>query len=139
MNYLRERVSYLKGLAEGMKLDESSDQGKLLKAIIDVMDDIALAVDDIEEVQEQVSEQIDYMDEDLAEIEDIVFTGDDYIPEDDQDEGIEMDCPHCEETLELSPEELEGEYILCPSCEKKIEVIWECDCDCDCSQNEEEE
>ena len=61
MNYLKERVAYLKGLAEGMQLNDTTNEGKLLKAIIEVLDDVALAVDDIEDVQEQISEQLDDM------------------------------------------------------------------------------
>ena len=34
MGFLRERVSYLKGLCEGMKLDANTNEGKLLTAII---------------------------------------------------------------------------------------------------------
>jgi len=59
MSYIKERVSYLKGLAEGMKIDDSTNEGKLLKAMIEVLDDIALAVEDIEEVQEQLEEQVE--------------------------------------------------------------------------------
>ena len=34
-----EKVAYLKGLMEGMKLDEASDTGKLLKVIADILGD----------------------------------------------------------------------------------------------------
>ena len=33
-----------KGLVEGMQMSELTNEGKLLRAIIDVMDDIALAI-----------------------------------------------------------------------------------------------
>jgi hypothetical protein len=36
MAYLSERVSYIKGLMEGMNLDTATNEGKLFKAIIDV-------------------------------------------------------------------------------------------------------
>ena len=38
---ITEKVSYIKGLAEGLNLDESSKEGKVLLAIIDALDDIA--------------------------------------------------------------------------------------------------
>ena len=37
-----EKVAYLKGLAEGMAIDENSKEGKLLKAITDVLADLAV-------------------------------------------------------------------------------------------------
>ena len=52
---LRERVSY-KGLSEGMKIDENTNEGKLLMAIIDVIDDMFLAVEDLEEIQDEHAE-----------------------------------------------------------------------------------
>ena len=43
---ITEKVAYLKGLAEGMELDTEKKEGKLLAAIIDVLDDIALELAD---------------------------------------------------------------------------------------------
>ena len=42
-----EKVSYLKGLAEGLGIDESEKNGKMIKAIIDVLEDIGLELGDI--------------------------------------------------------------------------------------------
>ncbi|MCX7923272.1 MAG: hypothetical protein N3B21_14870 [Clostridia bacterium] len=131
MSYLKERVAYLKGLAEGMQIGESTNEGRLLKAMIEVMDDFALAVEDIEEVQEQLSEQVDNIDEDLAEVEGVIFG------EDDEDEDImfkEIECPHCGEAIEIDADMVDedGGTIECPSCHKDIEVVWECGChECD--------
>lgn len=145
MNYLRERVAYLKGLADGMKLDTSTNEGKLLKAVLDVLDDIALAVDDIEEAQEQLSEQVDEIDEDLAEIENLLDDVDDdeYCDDDDEDydddeddddeedeeELVELECPRCGEPVNLEDAFVRGNTILCPHCNKEIEIEFECDCE----------
>ena len=40
MAYLSEQAAYLRGLAEGMKIEESSNEGKLLLKIIEVLDRI---------------------------------------------------------------------------------------------------
>lgn len=32
-----EKVSYIKGLAEGLKVDESTNEGKVITAILDVL------------------------------------------------------------------------------------------------------
>lgn len=136
MNYLKERVAYLKGLAEGMQLSDATNEGKLLKAVIEVLDDVALAVDDIEEVQEELSEQIDNMDEDLADIERIVFDEDRDAEEDEEcEEPGEFDCPHCGETIHIEEASINKESIECPHCHREIEIEWECDCD-DCREHE---
>ena len=81
MGFLRERVSYLKGLCEGMKLDANTNEGKLLTAIIDVIDDIALAVEDLEEIQDEHAEIIENIDQDLAEVESVIYD-DEYYDDD---------------------------------------------------------
>ncbi len=141
MSFIKERVSYLKGLAEGMQISDATNEGKLLSSIIDVLDDMALAIDDIEEVQEQLGEQVDNMDEDLAEVERVMYDCED--DDDDYDDGIlaEVECPHCGEIIELDEDMLdeEAESFECPHCGKDVAVEWDCDCDCDdCSDHDHE-
>ena len=38
---ISQKVAYLKGLAEGLALDTESKEGKLIAAIIDVLDDMS--------------------------------------------------------------------------------------------------
>lgn len=153
MNYLKERVSYLKGLAEGMQISDSTNEGKLLKAILDVLDDVALAVDDVEEVQEQLTEQIDEIDEDLSEIESLIYDDEecdddcdecegengeeDEDEEDEEDVTAEFDCPHCGETVNLEDAYMKKDSVLCPHCNKEIEIEWACDCD-ECAEETED-
>jgi hypothetical protein len=127
MSYISERVAFIKGLAEGMKMDDSTNEGKLLNAIIDVLDDISLAIVDIEEIQDEVSEQVDGIDEDLAELEKVVYDEEDLDFE-------EIECPHCSEIIEVDLDMIDedAETIECPHCHEKIELEWDCDCDDDC-------
>lgn len=135
MSYLKERVSYLKGLAEGMQISDASNEGKLLKAMIEVLDDMALSMEDMEEVQEQLNEQVDNIDEDLAEIERVVLG-----EEDDEILFKEIECPHCGEKVDIDADMIdeEGGTIQCPSCHKDIELVWDCDCE-DCEDGCDEE
>lgn len=133
MGYLKEKVSYLKGLAEGMQISEASNEGKLLKAIIDVLDDMAIEVDDISDIQEQLSEQVDNIDEDLAEVERIIY--------DDYDYTDMVECPYCHEEFEIHEDLIDdkGETIECPHCHKKVDIDWDCECvDC-CDHDQENE
>ncbi len=146
MNYLKGKVSYLKGLAEGMQISDSTNEGKLFRAIIDVLDDIAITVDDIEEVQEQLSEQVDEIDEDLGEIESLLFVDDDD-DDDDDDDGCEcveenkfngeFGCPHCGEAVNLADAYMKKDSVLCPHCNKEIEIEWSCDCE-ECADKEDD-
>ena len=46
---ISEKVAYLKGLAEGLKLDTESNEGKLFAAIIDVLEDMADEIADMQD------------------------------------------------------------------------------------------
>ena len=77
---ITEKVAYLKGLAEGMDLDTEKKEGKLLAAIIDVLEDIALELADIEDAQEELGEGLDAVSDDLEDVEDLLYG------EEDEDE-----------------------------------------------------
>ena len=50
---ISEKIAYLKGLMEGMNVDTESNEGKLFAAVVDVLDEIALEVEDLtDEVME---------------------------------------------------------------------------------------
>lgn len=128
-----EKVSYLKGLAEGLGVDESTKEGKLLKAIIDVLDDMASDLESLEDYTEELTEQVDAIDEDLDSLETDFY--EDY-DEDDCDCGCEdadfydITCPNCEEEFSVDEETLLEGSIECPNCGEKLEFDIE-DCDCD--------
>ena len=87
-----EKVAYIKGLAEGLDLDSNDKNSKVLKAIIELLDDVALTVEDLEDGCAELCEQIDAVDEDLSNLEDYVYEDEeDY--EDEDDEVYEVTCP----------------------------------------------
>ena len=114
---ITEKVAYLKGLAEGMELDTGKKEGKLLAAIIDVLEDIALEIEDIEDEQAELSEGLDAVSDDLEDVEDLVFEDyddDDEYEEDELDEDEDCyatTCPTCEETIYFDESILELSLI----------------------------
>ena len=126
---ITEKVAYLKGLAEGMELDTEKKEGKLLAAIIDVLDDIALELADMKVDQEELYNGLDAVSDDLEDVEDAVFGEDDEDEEDEYEyEEPEEDedcyattCPTCEETIYFDESILEDGEVLCPSCGEKLE------------------
>ncbi len=133
-----EKVAYLKGLAEGLALDESKPEAKLIKAMIDVLDDIALSVSDLEDGLDLISEQLDAVDEDLDELEGFVYEElddcccDDCCDDDDEEEEYyDVECPSCGEVICVDGDILEEGSINCPNCNELLEFEIDCDCD-DC-------
>ena len=130
---IMEKVAYLKGLAEGMELDTEKKEGKLLAAIIDVLEDIALDLEDLWDNTMELTEGLDVVSEDLEDVEDIVYDEfeEDY-DEDEEDEYYEDDleededcyattCPTCEEEIFFDESILEDGEVVCPNCGEKLE------------------
>ena len=131
-----EKVAYIRGLAEGLELDDSKKEVKVLNAIIDLLDDLAMSLADLEDGYSDMADQLDAVDEDLGSLEDD-FYGDDEDDEDDEDTCYyEVTCPNCHETICLSEDIIEDGQMDCPTCGETLEFdIDECDddgCDCGC-------
>ena len=133
-----EKVAYLKGLADGMKLDENDNMTKLFKATFDVLDDLALSVLDLEDSMDLVTEQLDTVDEDLDALEEFVYDDEEY--DDDDDLEYEVTCEACGETVFVDERALLEGSIECPNCGELLEFdLDECDDGCDCGCMEEKE
>ena len=72
-----EKVAYIKGLVDGLDLDAKKDEVKVIKAIIELLDDMAMSVSDLEEGLDVVSDQVDEIDEDLSDLEGYVYEDED--------------------------------------------------------------
>ena len=119
MKDILQRVAYLKGLADGMKINEQKDEGKLLLETIDVLEELALAIEDIDYRQDLIVEDIDDIDEDLADLEEFVYDLDidSYTDFDDFDfENIENnyldDFDFFDDKEDDEDEDFEEDYIF---------------------------
>ncbi len=128
---LTEKISYIKGLAEGLSLDENKPEVKVVNAIIDLLDDMAYSVAEMEELYDELSAQVDEIDQDLATVESDVYDDDydcdcddccdDDFDEDDDNPFYEVTCSSCGQKLNVSEDVLlEGE-IECPNCGEVME------------------
>ncbi len=132
MSYLTEKMAYITGLAEGLDIDETTKEGKLLIAIVDALADIADEIAEIEEIQDETQSQLDEVDEDLDALEGYVYDDEDDFDDDDE---FGVECPACGDMIYLDPETLAscGDKIVCPACQEEIELEFDCDCE-NCSE-----
>ncbi len=129
-----ESLGYLKGLIDGLDLDANKKETKVIKAIVDVLENLATDVDDMTEGLELVGEQIDAVDEDLADLEEYVYDDDDCDCDccDDECEEYEVECPNCGETITVDEDTVMQGKFECPNCGEVLEFEVEYDDDCDC-------
>ena len=136
---ISEKVSYLKGLIEGLGINDDTNEGKIYNSIIDILGDIASSIDNLEEETTDIVDLIDIIDEDLGMLEEEYYDIDDNDIIDFEDELYEVICPSCEEEIILDPQSFDDGEMLCPNCGQHLEFDFDdCGCDeCECHHDEE--
>ena len=122
---ISEKVAYLKGLAEGLALDTESKEGKLIAAIIDVLDDMSGKFEDLEDELCDVEDGLDAVSDDLSDVEETLYFALDDDEDDDEDDEEEecfvTTCPECEEEVYFDESILEDGGVVCPNCGTKLD------------------
>ena len=86
MSKVGEKVAYLKGLAEGLGVNDETEQGKLMLAMIDTLEALAKNSEETDERVGELSEYVEEIDSDVSDLEEALFS-----EEDDDDEEDEED------------------------------------------------
>ncbi len=139
-----EKVAYLKGLADGLGINDSTSEGKLMLAVIDVLDAMAEDIEAVDAHAKDLSDSIGDISEDMEYLEDLCIgeNDDDYefhygSDADEADSDIpsctgccsscgdeqeyEVTCPKCGETITVFEEDLDFGSIRCPKCDAELE------------------
>ena len=143
MSNLTDHVSYIKGLAEGMKLDTNTNEGMMISKMLEVMAEMAQENAQLRKDLDELNEYVESIDDDLAEMEEALYGDEDEDDEDgdscdcghchthhdgeqeeekdDDDRVVEYTCPHCGEemTFEVDNFDFDEDY-LCPNCHQPL-------------------
>ena len=151
---ISEKAAYIKGLFDGYEIEGNSKEGKIISEMLTLIGDMADKINALEADNKELHEYVEELDQDLGEVEEELYFGDDYDDyEDDdyedyddlndeedydgEDDGFyEIECPSCGE-LVCFDDSLEVDELVCPACGEKIGGIEICDgncaeCDEDC-------
>ncbi|NLJ72710.1 MAG: AraC family transcriptional regulator [Syntrophomonadaceae bacterium] len=115
MKDISERVSYLQGLSEGINLNKTSPQGKIIAGILAVLGELADEITYMQNEFDNIKEYVESIDDDLLDIEEHIFAA--------EEEFIEFDCSHCGENLYFETNLLDEEEaieIICPNCDEVV-------------------
>lgn len=116
MKDLRQRVSYLRGLMDGLQVDTASNEGRILGEVVNILQDVADGMMELYSSQDELEKYVESVDEDLSELEDQV-NADEFA---DDDDYIEVECPQCHDTVYFDPEILDDDdtvvEVTCPNC-----------------------
>jgi len=107
---------------ENLKKDLESETDtkefkQALYKLVDVIEDLGKAYDEIEG-------QIEEIDEDLADLEEYVYMGEkketklEFEP--DEDLGFDLKCPACNELVTIKLADSKNDKIICPNCKAEL-------------------
>ena len=143
---ITEKAAYLKGLYDGLELDNTTKEGKLIAALMDMVDAMAQKLDELDYDVQELNDYCEELDEDLGEVEEVLCEEDecdcceDCDCDGDCDEcDCECDCDECdcgcdcEETYEIEcpkchdvicfDESVDPEDLVCPACGAKVALV----------------
>ena len=145
-----ERASYIRGLMEGMELDPKAKETRLFNAIVELLDDLSVSVEEMEDEYGELAEQVDEIDHDLGALEEDFYglEGEDegcgcgchhHHHHEDMSTDFGVNCPNCGADIPLTDEVLDAEEIICPGCGEKLEFEFEDEDDEDFEEEDGEE
>ena len=128
---MTEKAAYLKGLADGLDYDKTTKEGKLIAALLDMVDALAEKVDGLDYDVQELNDYVEELDEDLGDVEELLYDDEDgdYCDGDcdgcdgcddyDMEDTFEVECPKCGDTI-CFDESIDPENLICPACGEKI-------------------
>ncbi len=134
MPSLNDKIGYIHGMMDGLKLNKDDDNVKLMFMMIDVIDSLAESVNTLIEDHEELCDYVESIDDDLTELE--MRSGDTYEDFDEDDHEIEFSSARKKGNLRILKddedeeeeeeiEDAEVEYFIgcvCPECGKFFAV-----------------
>ena len=146
---MKEKAAYLKGLIDGLGIDETTKEGKVIKAMSELLGELAEAVDAIDEDVTHAYDQINDLSEELEDLEADLYEDDDTDDDDEEPEEdaedaedsgddddnadvagepyYEVACPACGKTVYVSEDDLDAGEANCAHCGVTFEVALEGD------------
>ena len=143
MSELSKKVSYIRGLADGLELNKESNEGKIIAQLLELVGEMADEIEALQDDLAETDELVDEMSGDLLDLLREVYDDedeenddyDDLIDDDDydyedQDDLYEIECPHCHEDVMIEFDMIdEDNAIICPNCHEEIPLEFDFDDD----------
>ncbi len=132
MNKL-EKLAYLKGLVAGLNLNDDKKDTKVIKYLMELLEDMVLDMENLEDGFSEFQQQLDEVDEDLGAIERDLYEADSSKSDNTKSNKkkkskktkdelyYEVTCPTCGDTICLDEDLINVGEMECPNCGEKLE------------------
>jgi len=104
-----------------MNIESDSREGRILNGIIEVLDEFAQSLKEMEAAQDQLEDYLESIDEDLFHLEEGIYN--DAEDSEQEDDYLEVDCPRCGEVVCFDSDILEDDdtvEVTCPNCDEVV-------------------
>ena len=98
---LNAKAAYIRGMMKGMEFDPTTQEGKIIVAMMDLLEEMADVVSEHDDALDQAFDELDAIDEDMDDLVDSIFGDDDEDEDEDEDDdgafetSYEVTCPNC--------------------------------------------
>ena len=143
---LNKKAAYLQGLVDGLGIDDTTKEGKIIKAMSALLGEMAEVIESVDEDLSRAYDQINDLSDELEDLEADLYEeededgesedaededtdGDDDAKDDDiaSEPFYEVACPNCGETVYVSEDDLDAGEANCAHCGVTFEVALEGD------------
>ena len=141
---LNKKAAYLQGLVDGLGIDDTTKEGKIIKAMSALLGEMADAIAAMDEDLTCAYDQINDLSEELEDLEADLYEDEDDEDDSDAEEKTDEDddandddiasepfyevaCPNCGETVYVSEDDLDAGEANCAHCGVTFEVALEGD------------
>ena len=141
---LNKKAAYLQGLVDGLGIDDTTKEGKIIKAMSTLLGEMAEVIESVDEDLSRAYDQINDLSDELEDLEADLYEeededgesedaededsdGDDDAKDDDiaSEPFYEVACPNCGETVYVSEDDLDAGEANCAHCGVTFEVALE--------------
>ena len=125
---LNAKAAYIRGLMTGMEFDPASKNGKVIAAMMDLLEEMAASVTEHDNALDQVYDELETLDQDLDDVvADLYGEEDEDEESDDEEDGeelYEVTCPNCGAVSTVDEETLldQQSELVCPNCGAAFDI-----------------
>lgn len=122
---LNAKAAYIRGLMTGMEFDPASKNGKVIAAMMDLLEEMAATVTEHDNALDQAYDELETLDQDLDDLVADLYGVDD--EEDGEEEGedlYEVTCPNCGAVSTVDEDTLldQSQELVCPNCGAAFDI-----------------
>ena len=120
---LNAKAAYIRGLMTGMEFDPASKNGKVIAAMMDLLEEMAATVTEHDNALDQVYDELETLDQDLDDLVMDLYGEDEEDGEEDED-LYEVTCPNCGAVATVDEETLmdPDQELVCPNCGAAFDI-----------------